>query len=810
MIGTTTSAPSLAAQLPGRIGGWLRRALPEGRGLADDRWLPRHRVMTAVLWLHVVGLPVYGVYRGYGVLHCLVDTAPMAVMWLAAAQPRGGRTFRSVMSALGLMTAAALLVHLSGGVIEAHFHFFVMVALLSLYQDWVPFLLALAFVVVQHGVMGALFPATVYDHLDAYEHPWRWAFIHGGFVLAAAAANVYVWRTSEEDHRLSQAEVERSESAFRALFERNPQPMWVYDGETLAFLAVNDAAIACYGYSREEFLTMRITDIRTLSEGQRLLRHMAAEEQFLAGTWEHRAKDGRTVHAEVHSQPLEFHGHDARLVVVVDLTTRVTLESELRHQAFHDVLTGLANRALFHSRLAQLRGGRGHEGPIAVLTIDVDDFKAVNDSHGHSAGDAVLVEIAKRLADGVRSGDTPARMGGDEFAVLLDGAGPAEARQLADRLLDALRRPITVGAAEVWITASIGVAIDQAGALASDDLLRHADIATYEAKADGKNRARLFQPGMQSGVLHRLEIAADLRRALERDELFLEYQPIVQLATGTIRGVEALARWRHPVHGLIGPADFIPVAEETGLIVAIGARVLAEACGQVSIWQAALGDDRRLALSVNVSSRELREADYVDSVMRVLSTTGFDPVQLVLEVTETSLIDDLSEARRRLEQLREAGVRVAVDDFGSGYSSLGYLRRLPLDAVKIDRTFVAGLSTSEQGRELALAVVRLVDTLDLPTIAEGIETAEELEYVRSLGVDFGQGYCFSKPLGAVAAAKVVTGPGYDMDVLAPGRRGAGRTRPVVPSAQPGPSIAPGQERPRRVGKRPAGRLNPAL
>ena len=809
MIGSW-SAPSVSpGRLLQRLGEWLRRSLPEGRGLPYELWVPRHRVMIGVLWLHVVGLPVYGIYRGYTISHCLLDTAPMAAAWLAAAQPRGGRTFRSVMSSLGLMMAAALLVHFSGGVIEAHFHFFVMVALLSLYQDWIPFLLALAFVVLQHGVMGALFPSTVYNHLDAYEHPWRWAFIHGGFVLAAAAANVYVWRTSEDDHRRSQNEVQRSEAAFRALFERNPQPMWVYDRETFSFLAVNDAAITCYGYSREEFLAMRITDIRNLAEGERLLRHMA-EDEFMPGMWEHRAKDGRIVHAEVHSQPLEFQGREARLVVVVDLTTRVSLESELRHRAFHDELTGLANRALFHSRLEELRSGRSKNRRIAVLTLDVDGFKAVNDAHGHGAGDAVLAEVAARLVAGARSGDLPARMGGDEFAVLLEGAGPAEARAVAERLLDAIRRPISIGPREAWITASIGVAVDGGDALSSDELLRHADIAAYEAKADGKNRVRVFQTGMQSGVLHRLEMAAELRRALERGELHLQYQPIVHLSDGTIRGVEALARWRHPVHGAIGPSDFIPVAEETGLIVPIGAWVLEEACRQVASWQASLAGDRRIALSVNVSSRELREADFAPSVLQVVAATGFDPGQLVLEVTETSLIDDLSEARRCLEQLREAGVHVAVDDFGSGYSSLGYLRRLPLDAVKIDRMFVAGLATSVQGRELALAVVRLVDTLNLPTIAEGIETAEELEYVRSLGVDYGQGYCFSHPLDPAQAASVLAGAGYDLDVLAPGHARGRRSTPV---AAPRPALIatrPRSARPRRLAKGPGGLPSPAL
>ncbi|HVS44089.1 MAG TPA: EAL domain-containing protein [Candidatus Dormibacteraeota bacterium] len=736
----------------------ILRVLPEGRGLQDEgAWRRRHHAIVSVLWLHVLGVAVYALMRGYSLGHTAVDSSLLVLFAAGASQPFGGRVLRSTLSALGLMSASALVVHLSGGLVEAHFHYFVMLALLSLYQDWVPLLISLAFVILEHGVLGAVSPQAVYyDNLDALVHPWKWAFIHGCFVLAAAAAQVYGWVTSEEDHRRASLEMSRREETFRALFESNPQPMWVYDVASLSFLAVNQAATALYGYSADEFLAMKVTDIRSREQVERLLLQL---ERSKAGssTSEHLAKDGRLIHAEVHGQPMEFQGVDARLVVVADMTDRVRLESELSHRAFHDSLTDLANRELFYNRLEHaLSRHPGDGNPVAVMTIDIDDFKGINDAHGHAAGDLLLVEVGRRLRNVLRRADTPARLGGDEFAVLLDATAAGEAEDVARRVLAMLQEPFVVDGAEIWPSASIGVAATVGGADA-EELLRHADIAAYEAKAAGKNRVEVFAPGMQSGALHRATVAMDLRRALDRDELFLEYQPVVRLHDGRIVGVEALARWNHPERGLIGPQEFIPIAEETGLIVRLGAWVLREACSQMQRWRSALPDDGGIILAINVSPRQMRERDFVASVGEVIAATGVDPAQLLLEVTEGALVDNLSEARDRLGQLRARGVRVALDDFGTGYSSIGYLGGLPLDAVKIDRTFVAGLP-HDAGRELALAIVRLVDTLGVPIVAEGIETAEELDYVTALGVELGQGYHFFPPIEASRVTALLAHP----------------------------------------------------
>jgi diguanylate cyclase (GGDEF)-like protein len=432
------------------------------------------------------------------------------------------------------------------------------------------------------------------------------------------------------------------------------------------------------------------------------------------------------------------------------------------------------------------------------MTVDIDDFKGINDAHGHAAGDLLLGAIAQRLRTALRSADIPARLGGDEFAVLLEGMDARGAGAVARRVLAELRQPLVVDGAEVWPTASIGVAATT-GDLGGDELMRHADIAAYEAKSQGKNRVEVFTTGMRSGALTRAAIALDLRRAVDRDELFLEYQPVVRLRNGEIVGVEALVRWRHPERGVVSPGEFIPVAEETGLIVPLGAWVLREACRQVQVWRAALAPDRPLRLSVNVSPRQMRERDFVGTVREIMASTGFDPTHLVLEVTEGALVDNVSEARQRLEQLRAAGVRVALDDFGTGYSSIGYLRGLPLDAVKIDRVFVAGLAGDSAARELALAVVRLVDTLGLPVIAEGVETVEEVDYVGALGVDFGQGHHFSPPIDPDRMAALLAGPGFEGDGVAPRR----------PRRSPQAAATPSRAQARRAGSMGAPALRPS-
>jgi diguanylate cyclase (GGDEF)-like protein len=724
----------------------LLHALPEGRGLDQEMWQRRHRVVVGILIAHVPALALFGILRGYGVGHSILETAGLSGFAIVAAQPRGSRRLRSVVASVGLMACSALLVHMWGGAIEAHFHFFVMVALLSVYQDWVPFLIALGFVVVHHGVVGAVQPTAVYDHADAVQNPWIWALIHGGFVLAAAAANTYGWLASEHDHRRVATVMSRSELAFRALFERNPQPMWVVNVDTGAVLAVNRAAVSAYGYSEDDFLAMHMSDVR------------ADVGDVDGSTRVHRTSSGRVIKVVEHQERLSFQGHNAYVVVAVDMTERIALEEELRHQAFHDALTGLGNRALFGDRLehALARQQRSRMS-LAVLSVDLDDFKVVNDAHGHLVGDRLLVETGARMRSLIRPDDTAARMGGDEFAVLLEGVDVDEAQAVAQRMLTALRLPLLVDDTGIAVTASIGIAVAH-GNLSATALLHCADVAMYEAKSSGKGRVEVFRAGMQSRVLQRSEMAADLRVATQRGEFFLEYQPIIDLNGDTLRGVEALVRWQHPTRGVIAPDDFIPHAEETGTIVDIGMWVLHEACRQVRAWDQLAGARTGIQLSVNVSPRQLREPHFVRSVLDVLRGAQLEPARLTLEVTEGAMVEDVGQARSCLTQLRAAGVRIAIDDFGTGYSSIGYLRSLPLDEIKIDRMFVPGLVAGE-GRDLVLALVRLVDTLGVPTVVEGIETPQELDYVRALGVDMGQGYHFSRPVAPEVIAALLAGTG---------------------------------------------------
>ena len=416
------------------------------------------------------------------------------------------------------------------------------------------------------------------------------------------------------------------------------------------------------------------------------------------------------------------------------------------HQALHDALTGLPNRALFLDRLehALARATRGGTG-VAVLFLDLDRFKTVNDSLGHAAGDQLLCTVAERIAGCMRAADTAARLGGDEFAVLLeDLISTHEAVRVAERIIEALAAPIEVAGREVYIGASIGVASGRHGA---EDLLRHADVAMYRAKAQGKGRYAMFEEGMQAEVMERLELEADLQRAIDRGELEVFYQPIITLASGALAGHEALLRWRHPTRGLIAPGAFIPVAEETGLIGPIGEIVLREACRQAAAWSHA----GELSMNVNLSGRQLEDPGLLETVTAVLRETGLAPGRLVLEITETVLMHDTEATIRRLRALRAIGVRLAVDDFGTGYSSLRYLNRFPLDVLKMAKPFVDGLGDQSEDPALARAIVELGASLGLQIVAEGIEHSAQLAQLRRLGCPLGQGYWFARPMPAADA-----------------------------------------------------------
>ncbi|MEP6972507.1 MAG: EAL domain-containing protein [Actinomycetota bacterium] len=432
-----------------------------------------------------------------------------------------------------------------------------------------------------------------------------------------------------------------------------------------------------------------------------------------------------------------------------DVTDRKALEEELAHQAFHDSLTGLSNRAVFRDRVDHALARSARLGdPLTVLLLDLDGFKTINDSLGHEAGDELLIAVAARILACGRESDTVARLGGDEFAILLeDGGGESRAKQVADRVLQTLSVPYEVREREIFVRASIGIAFSSADTDSTDDLIRNADAAMYVAKAAGRDRYQIFEPAMHAQALLRFEVHADLQRALDRGELAVYYQPIVDLSTGGVKGVEALVRWRHPTRGVLPPIEFIGVAEETGLIVPLGRWVLGEACRQAVAWRATNPRASNLMMSVNLSTRQLLEPDIVLQVEQALEESGLDPGALTLELTEGSLMQDVTETAAKLRDLKRLGVRLAIDDFGMGSSSLAYLKHFPIDLLKIDKSFVDQVTTGEsEGSALVRTIIELAQAFALDTVAEGIEAADQLDELRSAGCRSGQGYLFARPL----------------------------------------------------------------
>jgi diguanylate cyclase (GGDEF)-like protein len=440
------------------------------------------------------------------------------------------------------------------------------------------------------------------------------------------------------------------------------------------------------------------------------------------------------------------------------------LEAKLLHQAFHDSLTGLANRARFRDRVEHALSRVARGANSALLFIDLDDFKSVNDGLGHSEGDLLLRVAAERLLAATRGCDTVARLSGDEFAVLLDNIGQeSDAVIVVERVLESLRAPVTLAGREILMSASIGIAHARAENFV-DELLRNADVAMYRAKAAGKGRYAIFEPGMYSDLVRRLELTDDLRHAVGRGELRVLYQPIVDLATGVVSGVEALLRWQRQSQDEKSPESFIPLAEETGLIVPIGRWVLAEACRQAQGWPERAGGAAPLSVSVNVSGRQLDDPGFADDVAGILADTGLAPSRLIIELTESMLLENHS-AIERLKELRELGVRIAIDDFGTGYSNLGHLQRFPVDIVKIDRSFVTRISESgETG--FAHMILALAKALKLHTVAEGIETEAQRQVLADMGCAAGQGYLFARPTGSAEIAAHVASMGMEQRISA--------------------------------------------
>ena len=586
--------------------------LPEGNKLTLRVWERRHRAILGVAYFQSLFVFGFGTWRGLGVLHAAGEAAAVAFVAVLAHVSKGPHAIRAGYATLSLLMASAMLVHQAGGVTEWHFHFFVMVGLITLYQDWVPFLIAITFVVLHHGVFGALDPQGVYGTAAAIRAPWRWALIHAAFVLAAAAVHIAAWRLSEE-------------------------------------------------------------------------------------------------------------------------------------QGATDPLTGLPNRLGF-TDLVDHQIDRHRD--VAVLFVDLDGFKLVNDGLGHDAGDEVLRRIGTRIRDVLRAGDHAARLGGDEFAVVIPGLDLVEAERIAERVLFAVTESIYLKdkQREVHLRASAGIALSEPG-LDGVELVRRADIAMYSAKRQGGGHWAVFESGLEEIQLERAEFADDLRSAVHRGELRVVYQPVVDITSGDVEGVEALLRWRHPTRGDVSPARFIPIAEETGLIVEIGEWVLDTAIDQLAAWSAA---GVEMSMAINVSTRQLDDPAFGSRVVTRMAALGLEPRRLILELTESVLVLDLDEMAARLDDLRAHGVRVAIDDFGTGYSSMSYLSRLPVDVVKIDQSFVQRLATGATESALVRSIIELASSLNIGIVAEGVEDHDQAEVLRSLKCTTGQGYLWSRPVEAVA------------------------------------------------------------
>ncbi len=563
--------------------------------------------------------------------------------------------------------------------------------------------------------------------------------------------------------REAEEALRKSEEQFRLTFEMAPIGMAI---STLKgkFKKVNQALSEALGYSQAELLELSFAEI---SHPDDWVIHRNLERQLIKGQEsdfqiEKRfiAKNGRIVDTllkvlvvrNADGQPLHFNNQ------IVDITERKYMEQQLLHDALHDALTKLPNRALFMDRLEQqLKKSQNQKDYLfAVLFLDLDRFKVVNDSVGHLVGDKLLIEIGRRLEGSIAPTDTVARLGGDEFTILLENiASKSEATLVAESIYQTLTFPFNIEGYELFTTASIGIALSSQGYEKPEDILRDADLTMYSAKEQGKARYEIFDNSLRDRAVQRLELETDLRRALERGEFEVYYQPITSLRLGILSGFEALARWNHPTKGRIKPDNFIPICEETGLIIPLGNWLLQQACQAAKDWQLKYPEHPAIRMSVNLSGQQFRELQLIEEIDRILEETGLEGKFLKLEITESILIDNLETVTNMILTLRKRQIQFSIDDFGTGYSSLSYLHRFPVDTIKIDRSFVSQMQADGENTAIVKAIVTLAHMLKMDVIAEGIETTSQLAQLRLLECEYGQGFFFSRPLNHQQAEALI-------------------------------------------------------
>ncbi|MBE9228305.1 EAL domain-containing protein [Phormidium sp. LEGE 05292] len=584
--------------------------------------------------------------------------------------------------------------------------------------------------------------------------------------------NTYIYCiiiTDLTEYKRKEEALRESEERFRKSFIDSPFPMIIYaeDGEVLE---INQAWTELSGYSINDLRKITNWLESAFAENQDLMlslieRIYQIDRKVNLGEFPIKTRWGEQRIWNFHSLPLSIlpDGRKTFMSMAIDVTDRNRAEELLRRNALYDALTGLPNRILLMDRLEQAieHSKRDQNYLFAVAFLDLDRFKLINDTLGHEMGDKVLIAYAKKFSQCVRSGDTVARLGGDEFIILLlDIHSKEEAIQIAERLMLSFNLPITIDGKLIFITASMGITFSSRKIVHATELLSNADLAMYDAKHFGKACYRIFEPSLYQRTtrkleVEKLELEGALSEALKHQQFMLYYQPIFSLITLKLEGFEALVRWKHPQKGLISPEKFIPIAEETGLIIPLGEWILSEACRQIKAWQEHFENAVSFRMSVNVSGRQLQESNCVEKVDEILAATGLPAKSLKLEITESLLMENKASFSDFLTQMKQRGIELSIDDFGTGYSSLSYLHRLPFNSVKIDRSFITNISTEEDSVNIVRAIITLAHQLNINVIAEGIETEQQCRKLQELGCEFGQGYFFARPLDAKAAQSLL-------------------------------------------------------